>query len=58
MSNACTHLHNCVECHKEYPCDFPECISLAGFQRLCQLCSYLYGWRQKQDRESNDWSAL
>ncbi len=56
--NACTHEHNCVECDEEYPCDFPECQGLTGLQRLCQLCSYNYGWRQKQDRASDDWSAL
>ena len=58
MANEVSHLHRCCHCGKLYNCDLPECASLEGYQRMCNLHSYLYGWRQRQDRDLNDWSAL
>ncbi len=56
--NSIKHEHFCVECSKPYLCDFPECMTLTGLQRLCQICSYNYGWAKVRDRASEDWSAL
>lgn len=58
MSNLCGHEHFCVNCGQPYLCDHPECMTLPGLQGACQRCSYLYGWRQKQEEAFNDWSAL
>lgn len=61
MANGCTHMHFCFEpsCGRPFVCEFPECIELAEtYQRTCDKCSYIYGWRQKQDNSQNDWSAL
>ena len=54
MANTCQHEHLCFECGKPHMCDFPECIELRGLQRLCQRCSYLYGWAQSKDKKQND----
>jgi hypothetical protein len=56
MANQCSHLHRCFEpsCNKVYTCDYPECQTLEGKQRLCARCSYLYGWRQNLERKSGD----
>jgi len=58
MANACSHNHHCCRCSKAYLCQSPECMTLTGYQLLCDRCGYLYGWRQRQDRDLNDWSAL
>jgi len=58
MANAIAHPHFCFNCGKVHVCDFPECVTLTGLQRLCQRCSYLYGWAKVRDREGDDWSAL
>lgn len=58
MANQIAHLHECFECNRTHTCEHPECATLLGRQRLCIRCSYIYGWRQKQDRGQDDWSAL
>lgn len=52
--NFCLHQHLCFECCKVYTCDKPECMQLTGRQGLCNHCSYMYGWRQNQERRTSD----
>jgi hypothetical protein len=59
MANGCDHTHSCFECRKLYVCWSPECMTLPGPQGLCVRCSYNYGWKQKQERATqDDWSVL
>jgi hypothetical protein len=50
------HVHQCFQCGKDHTCYLPECQTLTGPQRLCERCSFLYGWAQAKNRRFyDDW---